>query len=86
MGKDRKLFVGWIVVSKKQVFNDIDEWHQGHTHIGQERTWIHFRKKYFIVTQALVKVYCKMCIACSKKNLVGNVQNGSRKPIMLLNW
>jgi hypothetical protein len=27
-----------------------------------------------------------MCVACSEKNPVGNVQKGSRKPIMMLNW
>jgi hypothetical protein len=27
-----------------------------------------------------------MCVACSKKNPVGNKQKGSRKPIMALNW
>jgi hypothetical protein len=27
-----------------------------------------------------------MCVACSKKNPVGNAQKGSRKPIMSLNW
>jgi hypothetical protein len=50
--------------------------------MGQERTWTYFAQKYFNVTKTLVKIYCKTCIACSKKNLVGNVQKGS----MLLNW
>jgi hypothetical protein len=86
LGKDRKYFTGQIVVSRKQVFDAIDEWHQGHAHLGQERTWTYFRSKYFNVTQTLVKIYYKMCIACSKKTLVGNLQKGSRKPIMLLNW
>jgi hypothetical protein len=55
--------------------------------MGQERTcWSCCRSKYFNVTQSLVNIYCKMCVACSKKNLVGYVQKGSRKPIMSMNW
>ncbi len=37
-GKDRKFSEGWIVVPKEQVFNAINEWHQGHLNMGQERT------------------------------------------------
>jgi hypothetical protein len=54
--------------------------------MGQERTWTSWRQKYFNVTQTLIKVYCKKCIVCSKKNPVGIAQKGSRKPIMLLTW
>ncbi len=86
LGKDGKHFAGRIVVSREQVFDAIDEWHQGHAHMGQERTWTYCRSKYFNVTQSLVKIYCKTCVACSKKNPAGNVQKGSRKPIMSLNW
>ena len=38
-GADGKLFPGQIVVSREQGFNAIDEWHRGHAHMGQERTW-----------------------------------------------
>jgi hypothetical protein len=54
--------------------------------MGQERTWTYCRSKYFNVTQRLVRIYCKTCVACSKKNPFGNAQKGSRKPIMSLNW
>ncbi len=54
--------------------------------MGQERTWTYCRSKYFNFTQTLVNIYCETCIACSKKNPVGNVQKGSRKPITSLNW
>jgi hypothetical protein len=50
--------------------------------MGQERTWTYCRSKYFNVTQELVRIYCKTCVACSKKNPVGKAQKGSRKPIM----
>jgi hypothetical protein len=86
LSKDGKYFTGRIAVLRKQVFDAINEWHQGHVHMGQERTWTYCRSKYFNVTQTLVIIYCKTCIACSKKNLIGNAQKGSRKPIMLLNW
>jgi hypothetical protein len=39
LGKDGKKFAGRIVVSREQVVDAIDEWHQGHAHMGQERTW-----------------------------------------------
>ncbi len=86
LGKDGKYFIGRIVVLREQVCDAINEWHQDHVHMGQERTWTYCRLKYFNVTQTLVKIYCEICIACSKKNPVGNTQKGSRKPIMLLNW
>jgi hypothetical protein len=54
--------------------------------MGQERTWTYCRFKYFNVTQSLVKIYCETCVACSKKNPVGNGQKGSRKSTMPLNW
>jgi hypothetical protein len=86
LDKDGKKDAGRIVVSREQVFYAIDEWHQGHAHMGQERMWTYCRSKYFNITQRLVRIYCKTCVACSKKNPVGNKQKGSRKPIMLLNW
>ena len=54
--------------------------------MGQERTGTYCWSKYFNVTQRLMQIYCKTCVACHKKNPVGNTQKGSRKPIMLLNW
>jgi hypothetical protein len=86
LDKDGKKVAGRIVVSREQVFDAIDEWHRGHAHMGQESTWTYCQSKYFNVTQQLVRIYCKTCVACSKKNLVGKVQKGSRKPIMSLNW
>jgi hypothetical protein len=77
---------GRIVVSREQVFDAIDEWHQGHALMGQEWTWTYCRSKYFNVTQQLVRIYGESCIACCKKNVVSNTQKGSRKPIMSLNW
>jgi hypothetical protein len=86
LDKDGKKVAGQIVLSREQVFDDVDEWHQGHVHMGQERMWTHCWSKYFNVTQQLVRIYCKTCVACSKKNPVGNAQKGSRKPIMSLYW
>ncbi len=86
LDEDGKNDAGWIVVSREQVFDAIDEWHQGHAHMGQELTWTYCRSNYFKVTQQLVRIYCETCVACCKKNSVSNTQKGSRKPIMLLNW
>jgi hypothetical protein len=35
LNKDGKKDAGLIVVSREQVFDAIDEWHQGHAHMGQ---------------------------------------------------
>jgi hypothetical protein len=86
LDKGGKKVAGQIVVSREQVFDAIDEWHQGRAHMGQERMWTYCQSEYFNVTQQLVRIYCKTCVACSKKNPVGNTQKGSRKLIMLLNW
>ncbi len=86
LDKGGKKVAGRIVVLREQVFDAIDEWHQGHVHMSQERMWTYCWSKYFNVTQQLVRIYCKTCVACSKKNPVVNTQKGSRKPIMLLNW
>ncbi len=86
LGKDGKKVAGQSVELREQVFDAIDEWYQGHAHMGQERTWTYSWSKYFNVPQRLVRIYCKTCVACSKKNPVGNAQKGSRKPIMSLNW
>jgi hypothetical protein len=65
----------------EEVFDVIDEWHQGNNHMGQERTWTYCRDKYFNITQNLVKHYWETCIVCCKKNSVTKPTKGSRKPI-----
>ena len=64
-------------MSREQVFDAIDEGHQGHAHMGQERTWTYCRSKYFNVTQQLVRIYCETCVACCKKNVGSNTQKDS---------
>jgi hypothetical protein len=78
--------VGQIVVSRERVFEAINEWHQGHVHMGQERTWTFCAQKYLNVTQALVKIYCKKCIACCKKNPISKAPKSSRNPIWSLSF
>jgi hypothetical protein len=51
LDEDGKKDAGRIVVSREQVFDAIDEWHQGHAHMGQERTWTYCWSKYFNITQ-----------------------------------
>jgi len=70
-----------IFVSREQVFHCIDEWHRVNGHMGQERTWGYCKEKYYNVSQALVKHYCKTCPACTKKNPITRPAKGSRKPI-----
>ena len=82
LDEDCKKDAGQVVVLREQVFDAIDEWHRGHTHMSQEWTWTYCWSKYFNITQQLVRIYCETCVACCKKNPVSNTQKGSRKPIM----
>ena len=78
---------GRIVVYTKEVFYAIDDWHQGQTHLGQERTWTYcLVDKYYNVSQELVKHYCQTCIFCLKKNPVTKPAKRSRKPIRSLHY
>ena len=77
---------GRIVVSREQLFDAIDEWHEHSGHLGQERTWKFCRSKDANVTQDHVKFYCQTCFACMKKNPVTKTEKGSRKPIFSKNF
>ena len=66
-------------MSKEQVFDAIDEWHQRNNHHGQEITWTYCCWKYYNVSQALVEHYIKTCIVCLKKKPVTEPAKGSRK-------
>ena len=68
-------------VERAQVFHCIDEWHRDNGHMDQEKTWGYCKEKYYNVSQALVKHYCKTCPACMKKNPITQQAKGSRKPI-----
>jgi IS30 family transposase len=72
---------GRIVVSREELFDAINEWHQHNGHLGQERTWEYCRTKYWNVTQDHVKHYCMTCYTCMKKNPVTSKIKGSIKPI-----
>ncbi len=74
------------MVCMEEVFYAIDDWHQGQTHLGQERTWTYCRDKYYNVSQELVEHYCQTCIVCLKKNPVTEPAKGSRKPIRSLHY
>jgi hypothetical protein len=73
---------GRIVVSREQLFDAIDEWHEHSGHPGQERTWNFCRSKYANVTQDHVKFYCQTCFACMKKNPVTQTEKGSQEQII----
>jgi hypothetical protein len=58
LGKDGKYFTGQIDVSREQVFDAIDEWHQGHVHMGQERTWTFWlRKRANLIAYKLQEIF-----------------------------
>ncbi len=51
-GSPNKTEVGRIVVSREELFDAINEWHQHSGHLGQERTWEYCRTtKNWNVTQ-----------------------------------
>jgi hypothetical protein len=43
---NKTLQKGRIVISKEEVFDAINEWHQHSGHLGQERTWEYCQTKY----------------------------------------
>ena len=73
------------MVSRKELFDSIDDWHTKNGHLGQERTWKYCRNKYANITQDHVKIYCTGFV-CMKKNPVTKNEKGSRKPIFSKNW
>jgi hypothetical protein len=82
-----KGIIGQIVISREEVFDCIDEWHQSNGHMGQERILGHCKEKYFNITlQEIIKYYYKMCPVCMKKNPVTQPARGSRKPIRSLHF
>ena len=54
--------------------------------MGQERTWVYCREKYFNITQELIKHYYETCPVCLKKNPVTQPARGSRKPTRSINF
>ena len=70
-----------IVVSREKSFDAIDEWHRSNGHYGQDRTWGYCAEKYYNVTENMVKMYCKTCLTCMKKNPATRNKKGSIKPI-----
>jgi transposase InsO family protein len=54
--------------------------------MGQERTWVYCREKYFNINQELIKHYCKTCPVCMKKNCMTQPARGSRKPIRSIHF
>ncbi len=81
-GKKTKKVPGRIVVSRKQVFNAIDEWHCGNGHVGKESTSTYYQEQYFNCTQRLVRIYCATCFTCMWKNPITKPARGRRKPIL----
>jgi hypothetical protein len=77
---------GQIVVSREELFDAINEWHQHSGHLGQERTWEYCHTKYWNVTQDHVKHYCMTCFMCLKKNPVTTKIKRSIKPIASNNF
>jgi hypothetical protein len=77
---------GHIVVSRKELFDAIDDLHTNNGHQGEKRTWKYCRNKYANVTQDHVKFFCTTCITCMKKNPVTKNEKGSQKPIFSKNF
>ena len=71
-----------VVVPLTKIFDAIDEFHRANGHLGQERTYIDASKKYYNVTQHLVKVYCETCRICNGKQPTIGPQKGAKRPIL----
>jgi hypothetical protein len=71
---------GGVVVCRETIFEAIDKWHRGNSHLGTERTWTYGKTKYRNISQQHVKMYLKTCITCMKKNPVSRNEKGSLSP------
>jgi hypothetical protein len=79
--EEGKMNVGGIATCRENVFEAIDEWHRGNSHLGSERTWTYCKNTYWNVSQEHVRIYLKTCLTCMKKNPVTITFKGSCKPI-----
>jgi hypothetical protein len=75
------MVVAEIVTCRENVFEAIDEWHQGSNQLGSERTWMYCKNTFWNISQEHVRIYLKMCLICMKKNLITRTFKGSCKPI-----
>jgi hypothetical protein len=57
-GRGKKKKPRRVVVSREQVFDAIDEWYHGNSHVDMERTATYCQEKNFNCTQRLVRNYC----------------------------
>jgi hypothetical protein len=64
--EEGKMVVSRIVTCRENVFEAVDEWHQGNSHLGLERTWTYCKNTYWNVSQEHVGIYLKTCLTCMK--------------------
>jgi hypothetical protein len=65
--EEGKLVDSVIMTCRENLFETIDEWHQGNGHLGLERTWTYCKNTYWNVSQKHVRIFLKMCLTCMKK-------------------
>lgn len=70
------------VLPHTKIFDAIDEIHEAGGHMGQERTYTECSKKYYNVTQELVKIYCESCRSCLEKQPAISAHKGAKSPIV----
>jgi hypothetical protein len=67
----------------EEVFDAIDEWYRGNSHMGQERTWTYCRDKYFNITQNLVKhtsMTGRLVLSVAKRIQLQSLQREEKSP------
>jgi len=57
--KNKQKYVGRIIVSQEDSFDRIQEHHRMSGHLGAESTYNNCNLKYFNITQAMVRTFCK---------------------------
>ncbi len=71
-----------MVVPIRNLFDVIHESHWSIGHLGEERTYADASKKFYNVTQALVKIFIESCFHCHQKQPSIKPLKGAKKPIV----
>ena len=84
--KNKQKYVGRIIVSQEDSFDRIQEHHRMSGHLGAESTYNNCNLKYFNITQAMVRTFCKTCPTCLEKNPILPPHVGAQKVIYSHQW
>ncbi len=73
---------GGIVFDMLSVFDVIDKVHRQSRHLGQGKTLVNCKPKFYSVTKKLVQIYCESCYICMGANPVIPTHPSAKKLII----